>query len=379
MTARQPARIVFLLPSIRGGGMERLVSILLRGLDRSRFEVELVVLHRRGENAAVRDSLPDDVRITYFDKRSRFDAVRVLPQLTRHLKASPPSLAVGFMTYPNLMLLAAARMLPSRLPVVATEHVTPDALRATVGKRAQLWLAGRLYPGAAAVVAVSDGLRGALIRELHLAPGRVRTIYNPFDPEIDALADTPDAPHPWLAGDGPSLVAVGRLAKQKAYPNLLRALSLVRREVPARLLVLGDGEERAALEALAAELGLGDAVEFLGYVANPFPYMGRASAFVLASDWETMGFVLVEAARVGAAIVATDVEFGPNEIIEPERSGLLVPPGDPSALADAILRVLRDPELAARLRAGAIERAARFAPEASISAYADLFEATLRR
>jgi glycosyltransferase involved in cell wall biosynthesis len=107
--------------------------------------------------------------------------------------------------------------------------------------------------------------------------------------------------------------------------------------------------------------------------------MRQATAFVLASDWETMGFVLVEAARVGAAIVATDVEFGPNEIIEPERSGLLVPPADPRALADAILRILRDPEFGQRLRAGAIERAERFTPAASVAAYADLFQAVIRR
>lgn len=379
MSPAAPARLLFLLPSIRGGGMERLVSILARSLDRSRFEVELVVLHRRDENAAVRGSLPDDIRITYFDKRSRLDGARVLPRLTGHLRASRPAAAVGFMTYPNLMLLASARMLSGpRLPVVATEHVTPDALRASRGKRAQLWLAGRLYPSAAAVVAVSDGLRGALVEELGLSPQRVRTIYNPFDPEIDALAAEP-APHPWLGQGDPVLVAVGRLAKQKAYPNLLRALRLVRDRVPARLLVLGDGEERSALESLAAELELREAVAFLGYVANPFPYMREAAAFVLASDWETMGFVLVEAERVGAAIVATDVEFGPNEIIEAERSGLLVPPGDPAALAAAILRMLGDRELAQRLRDGARARATHFAPEASVNAYADLFEAVIRR
>jgi glycosyltransferase involved in cell wall biosynthesis len=327
----------------------------------------------------VRDSLPDHVQITYFDKRSRLDALRVLPRLVRYLRESSPALAVGFMTYPNLMLLAAARMLPERVPVVATEHVTPDALRATPGKRAQLWLAGRLYPGAAGVVAVSEGLRGALLDEVNLRPERVHTIYNPFDPQIDALATSAQPPHPWLADGQPTLVAVGRLAKQKAYPNLLRALAEVRRQAPARLLVLGDGEERAALEGLAAELQVADAVTFLGYVANPFPYMRHATAFVLASDWETMGFVLVEAARVGAAIVATDVEFGPNEIIEPERSGLLVPPGDPAALAAAILRILRDPTLTERLRAGALERARGFAPEVSVQAYADLFEATRRR
>lgn len=370
----EPMRVVFLLPSIRGGGMERLVSILLRGLDRSQLAVELVVLHRRGENEAVRDSLPDDIPITYFDKRSRLDGLRLLPQLIALLRARRPEVAVGFMTYANLMLLGAARLVPG-IRVVATDHVTPDAMRATRGKRIQLWLAGRLYRRAAAVVAVSEGLRGALIEDLRLPPDRVRTIYNPFDPEIETLATAVDGPaHPWLAhGAGPVLVAVGRLAKQKAYPNLLRALARVRADLPARLLVLGDGEDRAALEALSVDLGLADAVHFLGYVANPFPYMRDASAFVLASDWETLGFVLVEAARVGAVIIATDVEFGPNEIIEPGRSGLLVPPGDPTVLAEAILRVLRDEELARTLRIGARKRSNRFAPEESVRRYAALF------
>jgi glycosyltransferase involved in cell wall biosynthesis len=102
--------------------------------------------------------------------------------------------------------------------------------------------------------------------------------------------------------------------------------------------------------------------------------MRNASAFVLASDWETLGFVLVEAARVGAAIVSTDVEFGPNEIIEPERSGLLVPPRDPEALAAAILRVLREDGLAGRLRDGARERSARFAPDEAVRQYTTLLQ-----
>jgi glycosyltransferase involved in cell wall biosynthesis len=106
--------------------------------------------------------------------------------------------------------------------------------------------------------------------------------------------------------------------------------------------------------------------------------MRRADAFVLASDWEAFPFVLVEAMRVGAAAVATDSEFGPNEIIEPERSGLLVPVRDPVALGDAILRILTDPSLAARLREGARQRSEAFAPETAIGKYTDLLDAVIR-
>ena len=368
-----PRQILFLAPSIRRGGMERLVSILARGLDPERYSVQLLVLHRRDENAEVVADLPDRVPLRSLDKQGRLDVVRALPRLAAELRRMRPAAAIGFMTYQNLLLLAASSLARTRTPVIATEHVTPDALRATRGKRAQLAMAGRLYRRAAAIVPVSHGLREAMIREMRLPPGRLHTIYNPFDPLVDDLVEE-DSPDAWFNAAQPVIVAVGRLTPQKAYPVLLDALARVRREVPARLVILGEGEERHRIEVDIARLGLGDAVRLAGHVPNPFPAMRRADAFVLASDWEAFPFVLVEAMRVGAAAIATDSAFGPNEIIEPERSGLLVPVRDPPALAGAILRVLRDPALAARLRAGARARSEEFTPDAALRRYAGLID-----
>lgn len=371
MTTRR--RVLFLVPSIRTGGMERLVSILARGLDPDRYAPEIVAMHRRDENPALVAELLERAPMTSLDKRSRLDVPRVIVRLQRILRQRRPAAAIGFMTYQNLLLIAAAGLDRSRVPVIATEHVTPDALRATRGKRLQLHIARRLYPRASAVVPVSNGLRDALRNELHLRPQRVRTIYNPFDPDVDRLAAM-DPPTQWFDRAEPVVVAVGRLTPQKAYPGLLRALAMVRRDVPARLLILGEGEERGAIEREAARLGLADVVDMPGYVANPFSAMRRADAFVLASRWEAFPFVLVEATRAGAAIVATDVEFGPNEIIEDGRSGLLVSPGDTPALASAILQILRDRELADRLRAGAVERSSQFTPERALQEYDQLLQ-----
>ncbi|HEX6475571.1 MAG TPA: glycosyltransferase, partial [Candidatus Limnocylindria bacterium] len=208
---------------------------------------------------------------------------------------------------------------------------------------------------------------------LRLPRGRVTTIYNPFDPNLDAmLAEPPD--HPWMREDGPVLVAVGRLTPQKAYPVMLRALAEVRRSVPARLLVLGEGEERARLEALAAELGLHGAVDFIGFVPNPFAYMQAASAYLLSSRWEGFPFVLVEASRAGAAIVAANCPFGVDEVVVPDDSGLLVPPDDPSALATSVVRVLREPGLAERLRRGARQRSELFTPGEATRRYESLLD-----
>jgi glycosyltransferase involved in cell wall biosynthesis len=373
-----PRRVLFLLPSIRLGGMERLASILARGLDPERFAVEIVVLHRRSENPAFAAELPATVPIRSLDKRSRYDLPRTLRRLVRELRRRRPAAAIGFMTYQNLLLVAADRVAGTGVPVIATEHVTPDALRASGGKRLQLALAGRAYRRADAVVPVSEGLRAAMAREMGLSADRMTTIYNPFDPQVDRLA-AEEAPADWFAGTGPTLVAVGRLTVQKAYPLLLEALRRVREQVPARLVILGEGEERPVIEARIGALELDGAVQVPGFVPNPFPAMRRADAFVLASDWEAFPFVLVEAMRVGAAAVATDSEFGPNEIIEPERSGLLVPTRDPAALAAAILRILTDPALAARLREGARRRSAAFAPETAIAKYTDLLDTVIGR
>jgi glycosyltransferase involved in cell wall biosynthesis len=368
-----PRRVLFLAPSIRAGGMERLVSILLRTLDRDRYHAELLLLHRIAENAAYRATIPDDLPIHDLGKRSRADLPRLLRDVRRRLSSGRYAAALGFMTYPNLLLLAAGVGARRRVPVVATEHVTPDALRATPGKRAQLALAAPLYRRAARLVAVSDGMRDAFVRTLRLPPGRVDTIYNPFDPALDDRLVEP-VDDTWLSDGEPLLVAVGRLAPQKGYPVMLRALAEVRRDVPARLLVLGDGDERGQLTALSRELGVEDAVRFAGFVENPFPYMRAATAYVLSSHWEGFPFVLVEASRAGAAIVAANCPFGVDEVIVPEETGLLVPPGDPGALAAAILRVLRDPRLAARLRQGARERSERFAPDLAAGQYADLLD-----
>jgi glycosyltransferase involved in cell wall biosynthesis len=118
-------------------------------------------------------------------------------------------------------------------------------------------------------------------------------------------------------------------------------------------------------------------VRFMGFQANPYPFMRAADLFVLSSRWEGFGNVIVEAMAVGTPVVATDCNHGPREIIRHGESGLLAPPGDDAALATAMLRVLRDPALAARLAAGGAERARSFAAPAIAERYGELFHEVL--
>jgi glycosyltransferase involved in cell wall biosynthesis len=198
-------------------------------------------------------------------------------------------------------------------------------------------LAKRFYPWADGIAAVSRGAADDLTGAVGLAPNRIHVIHNPIvTPELRDLAAAP-LDHPWFEpGEPPVLLAVGRLSPQKDFGTLIRAVSLVAPRRPVRLLILGEGRERADLETLVGDLGLGGVVDLPGWVPNPYPYMVRAGAFVLSSRWEGLPSVLIEALFCGPPVIATDCPSGPQEILEGGRHGLLVPVGDVDALARGI-------------------------------------------
>jgi glycosyltransferase involved in cell wall biosynthesis len=175
--------------------------------------------------------------------------------------------------------------------------------------------------------------------------------------------------HPWFEQNRlPVILAVGRLTKAKDYPTLFRAFSLVRQVRPAKLLILGEGEERSNLERLAIELGIQNDVSMPGFVDNPFAFMAKASVFVLSSAWEGFGNVLVEALACGCPVVATDCRSGPREILDNGRYGRLVPVGDHEALAKAILETLDNPDFPAD-RQTRLQRAMEFSIDAAVDKY----------
>lgn len=129
---------------------------------------------------------------------------------------------------------------------------------------------------------------------------------------------------------------MGRLTAQKAFDVLIEAFVQVRKSRPARLLILGEGEERQKLEMLITQLGLEQEIELPGFVSNPYPYMAHAAVFVLSSKWEGLPTVLVEAMALRTPVIATDCPSGPREILRNGQYGQLVPMDDPDALALAI-------------------------------------------
>jgi glycosyltransferase involved in cell wall biosynthesis len=210
----------------------------------------------------------------------------------------------------------------------------------------------RIYARAASVIAVSEGVRQDTLALTGLPPERVHAVCNPvITPAMAAQAALPP-PHPWLLDHAvPVIMGMGRLTRQKDFPTLLRAFARLRQQLPARLLILGEGDQRAALEALAGELGIRADMALPGFSDTPYAWLSRASLFVLSSAWEGSGNVLTEAMALGIPCVSTDCPSGPSEILDQGRHGRLVPVGDVASLSDAMLATLAAPPPAGALKA----------------------------
>jgi glycosyltransferase involved in cell wall biosynthesis len=335
------APIAFFLPSLGSGGAERVILNLAHGLVERGFPVDLVVVTAAG---GFLDQLSPEVRLVDL-RASRM--LQSLGPLTAYLRRERPRVLVPSMSHANLVALWAARLARRGTPVMVTVHSTMSQYASQQGRLAKmLWpyLLRTFYPWAARVVAVSRGAADDLARTSGLPRDRVEVIYNPvITPAV--LAGANQAPdHPWFTpGQPPVIVAVGRLTRAKDFPTLIRAFAELRSRRPARLIILGEGEDRPGLTALVSELGVGDDVALPGFRDNALAYMAGSALFVLSSAWEGLPTVLIEALAAGTRVVATDCPSGPREILQDGRLGALVPVGDVAALAEAMIDALDRP------------------------------------
>lgn len=332
-------RIAFFLPSLTGGGAERVAVNLLRGMSELDIPLDLVLINAEGPYL---DLVPKQVRIV--DLAAGRILKAILP-LSRYLRQNKPSALLSQMNDANVAALLAKELAGTKTRLVLVEQNTPSAdksesLTGMFVPPLMKWL----YPRADAIVGVSRGVARDLEFLVGMTEGKVNTIYSAIvDNELIARAKAP-LEHTWFQeGCPPVFLAVGRLSAQKDFSTLIKAFELVRRQRAVRLLILGEGKLRSELEAMVKTLGINENVSLPGFVKNPYAYMSRASAFVLSSLWEGLPTVLIEAMACGCPVISTDCPSGPTEILEEGIYGPLVPVGDAIALSEAMLRVLDAP------------------------------------
>ena len=333
-------RVALFVPSLVGGGAERVMVNLADGFAARGLHVDLVLVKASGPYLA---EVPKSVRIVELGSSRMATS---LPALVRYLRRARPVALLSTLNHANILAVTAGLVAGVRTRIVVRQANTLSQSAGAAKKlvsRAMPLLVRRFYAWADEIVAVSDGVAEDLTRIASLPVERIRVIPNPVVmPSLTTLAGEP-VDHDWFAPGGPpTVLGVGRLTKQKDFGTLCRAIAIVRRRRPARLVILGEGEDRPVLQALVAELGIQDSVALPGFVANPFAYMSKASVFVLSSAWEGLPGALIQAMACGSPVVATDCESGPREILQDGRYGRIVPVGDAEAMAEAIEAALGD-------------------------------------
>ena len=270
----QNARVALTIYSLAGGGAERATVELAAGFSRSGDAVDLVVARAEGPHL---EDVPPTVRLVDLDARSWRSWLR---GLVMYLRKAQPKTLVGVMDVAAVIALTAARVTPSNPRIVASVRNTFSVHTAhAAGWKERLLMphaVRRLYPRADEIVAVSEGVADDLARVARIPRSRITVIHDPIVTD-ELLADA-RAPvdHPWFADGGPPVVlAAGRLTEQKDYPTLLRAFRRAREQRELRLVILGEGEERPRLEALAHELGVVRRRRFRGLRRQPVRVHGQ--------------------------------------------------------------------------------------------------------
>jgi glycosyltransferase involved in cell wall biosynthesis len=381
----RPLVVLQLISNLRIGGAQRVVVSLCNELVASGQQVVLVTLGEGGPlAAALRPSRLLTVRHLHLRRHSLFlfplflwSVARILWRLRRIMREHRVDVVHSHAGDSNLLGMLAARLagVPRRFAtfhsLVFLARGRPDDLRNRLARRT-LRAYGRI---ATKFVAISDAVRDEVIAVTGIAPERVVTVRNGIEipPPADAALREPRRLGLGLDPGDRVVLCVGRLTRAKGHPHLLRALALLAGDFPRLVcLLIGDGDERAPLEALAAELKIEKRVRFLGYRSDVAELYSIGDAFVLPSEWEGLPISLLEAMAAGLPCVATRIA-GTAEVIR-DGNGLLVPPQDPPALAAALRRILEDPEGAALMsEQGRRDVVARHGMERVCASYLELY------
>lgn len=332
--------IAFYMPSLAVGGAEKSTLWMAQELQRRGYDIRIIVDRRGG---ALEPTFAVSLPIRYLDAPRTALAG---PKLVSAVREEAPDIVIAVMTH-NILTAAFMKKLGLITPpLIGWEHAVLSAMRAARGARGMIETQAirSLYGACDKIICVSRG--AAADAEILCAPNKINTayVYNPVPTAVVGLL-TPAERAIVSRLKSPCIVSLGRLNAAKDYTTLLRAFQYFARTNGAgSLLLIGDGEERGALEVAATGFGLGERVLFAGEVENPANLLACADLFVSSSRTESFGIAIVEAMSLGLPIAATDCPTAPREVLSDGRYGRLVPVGDARELARAMREALAAPQ-----------------------------------
>ena len=327
-------KIAIVLPDLKFGGAEKLHINLAEEWRSNGHEVHFILMNKRGEFLSM---VPNNVYI----KSLNVNRLReVVFPLKSYLKEYRPDITLAAM-WPLTSIAVVSWILSGKVgKIFLSDHVHLSSSIANEINthmfyiQSTILLTYRLVNG---VIAVSEGVKDNLIKIGRFKKNKIKVIYNPIVKSNNCLySANHDRRKMWEGDFKYNILSVAELKAQKDHKTLIKAISLLPKELDFRLVILGDGKLMEELRLLVKSLKLNDKVMLRGYVSNPYPWYCTADLFVLSSMWEGFGNVIVEALECGVPVVSTNCPSGPSEILDNGEYGTLVPVGDYVLLSNAI-------------------------------------------
>ena len=368
MPASRRPRVLLLIPHLGGGGAERVMALLARGLDAEKYDLHLGVITQRESDV---EGLPSWVHLHALRAPRVRDGAIPLLRLIRRLK---PEVILSGMFHLNFLVLLLRPFFPRRTRVLVRQNGTISSALAFGGLPWYTRILYRLmYRRADKVICQTRSMANDLAGELGISQSRLAVLPNPVD--VDEIRSSIGSKPELKANAGPHLIAIGRLSREKGFDLLLQALTSVRRQfLNASLLIAGSGAEESALKAECHALGLATAVRFAGHVAQQWTLFPDATLFVLPSRHEGMSNALLEAAAAGLPIVALPASGGVVEMLRGQPGVWLAPEVSANALAASLMAALGSLRTGERFAHTFVEE---FRIERAIKEYEKLIDCTL--
>ena len=373
MGDQRPWRILQLASTSDMGGTERMILFLVEHLDRREFQPYVGALIGSGE--LLRRASALGIPTQHFGFRCAMDPLG-LARLIRFIRSEPIDLVQTYGLRADTVGRIAARLGGAQAVISSIRSIDPWR------RLWHVWLDRLTAPCVDLFISNSEAGKQATVQREGFSPEKIHVIYSGV-PERPIPREKRDELRKRYGVGPDSYPVVGILAnlrEMKGHRDVIAALPAILAEFPKTVfLFAGRDDSHGAVEQYARERGVAHAIRFLGYVADTPSLLATLDIFMLPSHWEGLPAAIVEAMHAELPIIATAVG-GIPELVRDQQEALLIPPANPSALADAVERLARDRDLASRLASAAAQRARElFSIEAMVSRTSEVYRTLLRR